>query len=94
METNWSWIGNWSEIRSIISPNKLAIFDNNTKISYTYIELDKRANKLANYLNSEGIVKGDRIAVFSKNRIENIDLFHATAKLGAIMVPFTKIIDL
>ena len=88
METNWSWIGNWSEIRSIISPNKLAIFDNNTKISYTYIELDKRANKLANYLNSEGIVKGDRIAVFSKNRIENIDLFHATAKLGAIMVPF------
>ena len=88
MNENWSWVGNWSEKRAIISPHRIAIFDNTTNTSYRYLDLDKRAYKVSNYLSEVGIKKGDKIALFSKNRIEEIDLFNATAKLGAVLVPF------
>ena len=88
MAENWSWVGNWSEKRAIISPKKIAIIDNIEKKEYSYLELDKRANKLANYLLSIGLQKGDRVGVISKNRIEMVDLFNATGKTGIILVPF------
>ncbi|MBQ6663306.1 MAG: AMP-binding protein, partial [Firmicutes bacterium] len=44
---------------------------------------------LANYLRDElGIGKGDRVAFISRNRVELIDGYFATGKLGAIMVPY------
>ncbi len=88
MNNIWNWVGNWSEKRAILSPNKIGIYDNITKKSYSFLELDLRANKVANFLIAKDIKKGDRIGVFSKNRMENIDLFNATAKIGAILVPF------
>lgn len=88
MQENWSWIGNWSEKRAILSPNKLAIIDNIDKKEYSFQQINERANKVANFLNSVGLQKGDRIGIISKNRIEMIDLFNATGKLGLILVPF------
>ena len=88
MQENWSWVGNWSEKRAILCPNKLAIIDNIEKREYSFLQMDKRANRVANYLNSLGLQKGDRIGIISKNRIEMVDLFNATGKIGLILVPF------
>ena len=85
---NFSWIGDWAKRRANLTPNREAIFDNMEKKLYTYKDLDLRANKLARILLNEGISKGDRVAMFSTNRIESIDLFLATGKIGAILVPF------
>ena len=82
------WIGDWAGRRASLTPNRQAIFDNIEKKIYTYKELDIRANQLARVLLDHGISKGDRIAVFSTNRIECIDLFLATGKIGGILVPF------
>ncbi|MFX0032373.1 MAG: AMP-binding protein [Candidatus Hodarchaeota archaeon] len=84
----FTWIGDWAERRAILTPNREAIFDNIEKRLYTYKDLNVRANKLARVLLNEGISKGDRVATFSTNRIESIDLFLATGKIGAILVPF------
>ncbi|UCD00404.1 MAG: long-chain fatty acid--CoA ligase [Promethearchaeota archaeon] len=84
----FSWIGDWSGRRASLTPNQHAIFDNLEKKTYTYKELDIRANKLARILLDYGISKGDRVGMFSTNRIECIDLFLATGKIGAILVPF------
>ena len=84
----FSWIGDWSGRRALLTPNREAIFDNIKKKPYTYEELDIRANKLAHVLKDSGISKGDRVAQFSTNRIECIDLFLATGKIGAVLVPF------
>ena len=88
MVENYSWVGNWSSKRALLSPSRTAVFDNTTRISYSFLDMDHNANKLANYLESINISKGDRVGVFTKNRIENIDLFNATGKTGAILVPF------
>jgi len=84
----FSWIGDWAKRRALLTPDREAIFDNIEKKLYTYRDLNLRANKLARLLLNEGISKGDRVAMFSTNRIECIDLFLATGKIGAILVPF------
>jgi len=84
----FTWIGDWAERRAILTPNREAIFDNIEKRLYNYKDLNLRANKLARVLLNDGISKGDRVAIFSANRIECIDLFLATGKIGAILVPF------
>ncbi len=85
---DFSWIGDWSGRRAILTPNQEAIVDFINKKRYTYNELNVRAKQLAQVLLNKGITKGDRIAMLSTNRIECIDLFLATGKIGAILVPF------
>lgn len=86
--TEFKWIGDWAEKRAILTPNREALFDNIEKNIYTFNDLNLRANQLARVLLNEGISKGDRVAMFSTNRIECLDLFLATGKIGAILVPF------
>jgi fatty-acyl-CoA synthase len=88
IEQEFSWIGDWAGRRAILSPNKEAIYDNTQDKRYNFNDLNLRANKLARVLLNEGISKGDRVAMFSTNRIECIDLFLSTGKIGAIYVPF------
>ncbi|MFX1329729.1 MAG: AMP-binding protein [Promethearchaeota archaeon] len=88
VSNEFSWIGDWAKRRSLLTPDREAIFDNIEKKLYTFNDLNLRANKVARLLLNKDISKGDRVAMFSTNRIECIDLFLATAKIGAILVPF------
>ncbi|HJP68581.1 MAG TPA: AMP-binding protein, partial [Sphingomicrobium sp.] len=54
---------------------------------YTYAALNDRACRLANALSLLGIRPGDRVATLQNNCNHFVDLFFATAKLGAILVP-------
>lgn len=53
----------------------------------TYAELDERTNRLAQALASAGVGKGERVAYLDKNSPDQIELFFASAKLGAIPTP-------
>ena len=84
-----SWIGNYSRSRACLDPAGLAVVDIDTDKKYTYGDLDRRANVLANLLRDKfGIAKGDRVAYISRSRVELIDGYFATGKLGAILVPY------
>ncbi|MHA1909636.1 MAG: AMP-binding protein, partial [Candidatus Thorarchaeota archaeon] len=85
---DWSWIGDWSGRRALLTPDVEAFYDHTTKTRYTFSEMDIRATAVARVLQANGVKKGDRVAVYSKNRFEMFDLFLATGKIGAIMVPF------
>ena len=54
---------------------------------YTYGELNLRANRLANWMLSLGVAKGDRVSILAHNGIEYVDLFYGLAKIGAILAP-------
>jgi fatty-acyl-CoA synthase len=61
----------------------------NTGDKYTYGDLDQRANRMAHCLRERfGVSKGDRVAFLSRNRVELLDAYYATGKLGAILVPY------
>ena len=39
----------------------------------TYGEFDRRANRMAHYLASRGIAKGDHVAIYAYNRLEWVE---------------------
>ena len=82
------YVGDILGRRAIYSPDDLAIVDagKNPHRSFTYRELNDRANRLANYLqDGVGIEKGDRVAILAHNGVEYLDAFFACGKLGAIL---------
>lgn len=66
-------------------PNRIAI--KYEDISYTYLELNRQVNRLANGLLNFGIQKGDRVGALLYNCIEYFEIFYAVAKIGAVIVP-------
>ena len=54
---------------------------------YTFGELDRRSDRMAQALAARGLVAGERMAVYLANCVEYIDLYLAALKLGAIFVP-------
>lgn len=83
------WIGNYSYFRARTSPAKEAVRDLDNGTSYTFRQLDERADILANYLTDTlQVKKGDRIAFLSRNRLELFDACYATGKTGTVLVPY------
>lgn len=80
------YIGDYLARRELYSPDKLAFIDAGKSPEWrlTFREANRRANKLANWLKSQGIEKGDRVAILAKDGYEHLDLFFACAKLGAV----------
>ncbi|MBZ0316563.1 MAG: AMP-binding protein [Anaerolineae bacterium] len=55
--------------------------------TWTYAELHALAHQCAAHLHTRGLRSGDRVAVLLANSWEYVALIHATALLGAIIVP-------
>ena len=85
----YEWVGALSERRAKLSPDRVGLVDADTDEEYTYRELDRRANRTARLLREKGVEKGDRVAVISRNRVEMVDLYFATAKVGAVLAPLS-----
>ncbi len=69
--------------------DKLALVNLNGE-SLTYSELLERANKISAFLVSQGIEKGDRVAIFAENQINWGVAYFAVTKIGATLVPIMK----
>lgn len=78
-------IGNWIRKWAVIQPEKTAIIEEGVR--YTYRDLNKRINRLSNFLLASGLNKGDRVAVLLRNCREYIEIFFALSKIGGILVP-------
>ncbi|SEC62539.1 long-chain fatty acid--CoA ligase [Paenibacillus sp. GP183] len=77
----------WFERRCQLQPELIAVVSGETGERWTYGDMERRFLRLAAYLQSEGVGKGDRVALLSPNDICYFDLLFACAKLGAIFVP-------
>ncbi len=81
----WLNLGQTLKINAKKFPDRIAFCDADR--SFTYPELNRRVNCLANALIEKGLVKGDRVAVFMENSIELVEIFLAVAKTGIVIVP-------
>lgn len=52
----------------------------------TYRELDAMANRLANWLISQGVKKGDRVALFLPNLPQTVAAYYGVLRMGGIVV--------
>ncbi len=75
--------------RADLTPDRIALVELETGRRFTYAQLNKRANRLANFMHNElGVGKGDRVSILAKNSITYVDLFYGLPKIGAIFAPF------
>jgi len=61
--------------------------------SLTWKELNGRADRIANYLQKEGISKGDRVAILSPNCLEYPEIMFGSLKAGAVIVPISTMLQ-
>lgn len=78
----------WLKKREDLTPDKVAVIDVPGGRRFTYRDLNRRAQRLAEFLYTDlGIKRGDRVAILAQNRIEFLDTLFAAQKTGAILVP-------
>jgi long-chain acyl-CoA synthetase len=66
-------------------PDRVAIFHGDER--RTYAEFHRRVLRVANMLLDAEIAKGDRVAVLTLNCPQYLELYFATARIGAVVVP-------
>ena len=81
----WLNMGEMIRVNATKYPDKLALKDARRHLSFR--EYDTRTNKLANGLLKSGLKKGDRLAIFSNNSLEYMEVYGAAAKAGIVVVP-------
>ncbi len=67
----------------IYSPDQEIVYDDRKR--YTYRTLNERINRLANGLESLGVVKGDIVAVFDYDSHRYLECFFAIPMMGAVL---------
>jgi o-succinylbenzoate---CoA ligase len=76
------------------APNSVALIDADADERWTYAELDERVDRTAGWLRSLGIGAGDQLGVHLDGSPAFVALFHATWRIGAILVPLnTRLSD-
>lgn len=77
-------LGDVLRANAIKYPDRLCLADRTRR--FTFEEVNRRVNRLANGLRAMGCEPGQTVAVFAHNSIEYMELFHACAKLGCRIV--------
>lgn len=75
-------------------PDRMALQVKNDprgKGEYTFGEVHAAANRLANYFQSEGITRGDRVGVNVPQKAESVITHLAAWKVGAVSVPLSTL---
>lgn len=73
------------------SPGRTAIVFGEQRLSFS--DFNKRVNRLANALLEHGVGRGDKVACVTPNCLEMVDLYWATAKIGAVAVPLSPLLN-
>jgi amino acid adenylation domain-containing protein len=67
------------------NPHAVAVADGDSRI--TYDDLNRRANRLANALQAQGVIAGDKVGLWLERSVDNIVALVAVVKLGATYLP-------
>ncbi|MDB4845232.1 AMP-binding protein [Hellea sp.] len=79
-------IGAYLEDMAARQPDHEALVMSHQDIRWSYVQFNGQVDRLAAGLIHLGIEKGDRVGIWSPNRVEWVLTQFATAKIGAIMV--------
>ncbi|WP_019812633.1 AMP-binding protein [Saccharomonospora saliphila] len=66
--------------------------EDGTENRWTYPELSRRSNQVANWLAERGVRRGDRIILMLGNQVELWETILAAIKLGAVVIPASTLL--
>lgn len=76
-------------VNPLLDQNKIAIVDwsQDSLRKFTFGDIEDYSNRVAVFLYSKGIVKGDKVAIISKNSFEYLVTLYGIFRIGAVAVP-------
>ena len=80
-------IHNFLENSAARFPDKVAVIHYDSRA--TYGQINTHADRLASFLNRQGIQKGDRVILLLENSMEYIVAYYGILKAGAVVVPLS-----
>lgn len=83
-------IDKWLTHHATYRPHHLAVVFEEQRLSFA--ELNRSVNRLCHALQQAGVKKGDKVATFLPNSFELYELYWATAKMGAVIVPMSPLV--
>ena len=72
-------------IASSVVPERIAMTCEGATRSFA--DMQERVNRLANAMQAMGVGKGDMVSVMALNSMQYVEIYYASAKLGAVFVP-------
>jgi len=78
-------VGSWPARRAATAPGRLALVDAERRLDWG--RLAERCGRLAGWLRSRGVGRGDRVALLLANRTPYLEAVFACGQLGAIATP-------
>ncbi|MFC6991741.1 o-succinylbenzoate--CoA ligase [Haladaptatus sp. GCM10025707] len=77
----------WLRHRASVSADATALVAADSEATWTYRELDDAVSRTAAHLVGAGVGRGDHVGTLLDTSVEFVKLIHATARLGAVLVP-------
>lgn len=75
------------------TPALWIVDEDGTEQKISFQEMAERSNRVANYLRSLGVCRGERLLLMLPNRVELWEVMLAGIKLGAVLVPTTLLVS-
>src|SRR5690242_11443572 len=88
--TTFNWALDYFDGYARENPSKTALWiveEDGNEQKYSYNEMSRRSNQVANFLQRHGVRRGDRIVVMLPNVVAIWEVMLATLKMGAVVIP-------
>lgn len=69
------------------------VADDDSEQKVTFAQMAERSARVANWLESLGVVRGDRVLLMLGNEVPLWELMLACIKIGAVMIPATQLLS-
>ncbi|WP_306215940.1 AMP-binding protein [Actinoplanes sp. RD1] len=91
----FNWALDWFDViaEGNDKPALWIVEEDGSEARYSFASLAERSNRVANFLRSLGVRRGDRIVVMLGNQVELWETLLAAMKLGAVVIPATPLLS-
>ncbi|CDQ45360.1 AMP-binding protein [Mycolicibacterium neoaurum] len=91
IEGTFNWAIDWFDViaRDNTRPALWIVEQDGTETKISFAEMAQRSDRVATWLKSLGVGKGDRVILMLGNQVELWEAMLAVAKLGAVIMPTT-----
>lgn len=92
--TGFNWALDWFDAiaEGNDAPALWIVEEDGSEARYSFAEMSRRSNQVANRLRAAGVKRGDRIILMLGNQVELWETVLAATKLGAVMIPCTPLL--
>jgi acetyl-CoA synthetase len=90
----FNWALDWFDViaEGNDAPALWIVEEDGSEQKFSFAEMSRRSNQVANWLRAQGIERGDRIVLMLGNQAELWETILAAMKLGAVLIPATPLL--